>query len=179
MQTGYVLFVNGELVKVPEGELAMDCMLPEGPPHNLEIMQSLFNSIPRDADHTAEMWTTVDPNKTNVRAKAVYKLLPGFSLYLVLMGKNIIFDGKIEQRYRELMIACNVQPTSGPVDTVGLHYMLAANRSNNNPAAVAEPDSQTMREAMEGLEHGMDADLFRRGVVRKNSNPKCRNKVSV
>ena len=112
MQIGYVLFVNCELEKVPDGELASDCVLPEGPPNNYEVMASLFNSQPRDADHTAEMWTTVDPNKTNVRAKAVYKLLPGFSLYLTLMGKNLIFDCKIKQGYRELMIACNVQVSS-------------------------------------------------------------------
>jgi hypothetical protein len=63
LQMGYVLFVNGEVEKLPESELAQDCVLPEGPPDKFEIMVSLFNSIPRDADHTAELWTTVDKNK--------------------------------------------------------------------------------------------------------------------
>ena len=61
-------------------------------------MVSLFNSIPRDADHTAELWTTVDKDKTNVRARAVYKLLPGFSLYLALMAKNFTFESMAESR---------------------------------------------------------------------------------
>ena len=61
-------------------------------------MVSLFNSIPRDADHTSEMWTTVDKNRDNVRAKAVYKLLPGFSLYLSLMAKNFVYESKTESR---------------------------------------------------------------------------------
>ncbi len=69
LQIGYVLFVNGELEKMPEGELAMDCVLPEGPPNQYEIVASLFNCIPREADHNAELWTTVDKDKTNVRAK--------------------------------------------------------------------------------------------------------------
>lgn len=62
-------------------------------------MQSLFNAIPRNADHESEMWTTVDPNKTNVRAKGVYKMIKGFSLYLLLMGKNFLFESKTESRY--------------------------------------------------------------------------------
>ena len=227
MQVGYVLFVNGEVEKMPESELAMDCVLPEGPPDKFEVMASLFNCIPRDADHTAEMWTTVDKDKTNVRAKAVYKLLSGFSLYLVLMGKNFIFESKTEARYRDLLIVCNVQvkewnsmrpnccvdwkshmphgrlrfcyfavisqpssdvishvisqPSSGPVDLEGLYYMTASsNRSTHHAlGASGERDPTSMKDVMEALEEGMDIEIFRRGVVRSNTNPKCRNKVCV
>ena len=56
----------------------------------------------------------MDKEKTNVSCKAVYKLLQGFSLYLNLMGKNMLFEGKTEQLYRELLIACNVQVSIVP-----------------------------------------------------------------
>ena len=49
------------------------CFCLQGPPEKIEVMVSLFNSIPRDADHTTELWTTVDKNKDNVRSKAVVK----------------------------------------------------------------------------------------------------------
>jgi hypothetical protein len=52
--------VNGEIERMPETELASDCMLPEGPPDNFEIMNELLNAIPRDADYNSELWTTVD-----------------------------------------------------------------------------------------------------------------------
>lgn len=123
LQTGYVLFVNGEVERLPVSELATDCVLPEvgvpamrsqcfvfwkcaaltrteqGPPDKFEIMVSLFNSIPRDADHTAELWTTVNMKQDNVRDKAVYKLLPGFSLYMGLMAKNFTLENRTESRW--------------------------------------------------------------------------------
>jgi hypothetical protein len=60
---------------MPENELARDCVMPEGPPDDMKIVCALVTSIPRDGDNNSEMWTTVDPNKTNVRAKAVSKLI--------------------------------------------------------------------------------------------------------
>ncbi len=76
----------------------------QGPPGtSFEVMVSLFNCVPRDADHTAELWTTVNKKNDNVREKAVYKLLPGFSLYLTLMAKNFTYESKMESRYRLYM----------------------------------------------------------------------------
>ena len=159
-------------------------------------MVSLFNSIPRDADHTAELWTTVDKNKDNVRSKAVYRLLPGFSLYLTLMAKNFTFETKSEsrwvffriqclacyeqltlvamRRYRDLLIACNVQASSGPTDTEGLYYMLdkPSASSTNDPAML-----KNVKKMMEKFENGMDADLFRSGVMRNSTGSKCKSKV--
>jgi hypothetical protein len=105
LQTGYVLFVGGEIERMPENELAQDCVLPEGPPDKFEIMNALLNSIPRDANYDSELWTTVDKERTNVRVKAVSKIIQGFSLYLVLMGKNFIFEHRTETRY---MLVCLV-----------------------------------------------------------------------
>jgi hypothetical protein len=98
LQTGYVLFVGGEIECMPENELAQDCVLPEGPPDKFEIMNALLNSIPRDANYDSELWTTVDKERTNVCVKAVSKIIQGFSLYLVLMGKNFIFEHRTETR---------------------------------------------------------------------------------
>ena len=95
---GYVLFVNGEVEKMPDNDLAMDCVLPEGPPDNFEAMSALFHNIPRDAGHDATMYNTVDKGRNNIRDKAVYKVMPGFQMYLCLMGKNYIFEKKTETR---------------------------------------------------------------------------------
>lgn len=62
-------------------------------------MNALLNAIPRDADHNSEMWTTVDRERNNVREKAILRLLQGFSLYIVLMGKNYTYENKIESRH--------------------------------------------------------------------------------
>ncbi len=61
-------------------------------------MNALLNSIPRDANYDSELWTTVDKERTNVCVKAVSKIIQGFSLYLVLMGKNFIFEHRTETR---------------------------------------------------------------------------------
>ena len=37
--------------------------------------------------------------------------------------------------------------------------------------------SKNMQKKMDKLEDGMDADLFRQGVMRKNMGTKCRSKV--
>jgi hypothetical protein len=75
IQVGFVQFVDGQVLKMPENELARDCVMPEGPPDDMKIICALLTSIPRDGDNNSELWTTVDPNKTNVRAKAVSKLI--------------------------------------------------------------------------------------------------------
>lgn len=46
----------------------------------------------------------------------------GFSIYLVLMGKNYAYESKTEDRYRNILIVCNVQPSSGPIDTDALSH---------------------------------------------------------
>jgi hypothetical protein len=70
-----VLFVDGEALKIPNNELARDTVMPEGPPDDMKIMCALLTAIPRDGDNNSELWTTVDQNKTNVRSKAVMKLI--------------------------------------------------------------------------------------------------------
>jgi hypothetical protein len=75
IQTGFVLFVDGQVLKMPENELARDCVMPEGPPDDMKIICALLTAIPRDGDNNSELWTTVDQNKTNVRSKAVSKLI--------------------------------------------------------------------------------------------------------
>lgn len=118
------------------------------------------------------------------------RAVQGFGLYLVLTGKNFIYEAKTEARYRDLLIVCNVQPSSGPLDMEGLLYRIngvgtriGATESTNaqqqqqqrgnsrGPAAAA-------KKTMEEFEEGMDEELFlRKGVVRSNANPKCKNKV--
>ena len=66
------------------------------------------------------------------------------------------------------------------MDTAGLYYMVNArgrgSAGNNAPNAAPNVDDESMCEAMDRLEDGMDADLYRKGVIRNNTNPKCRNK---
>jgi hypothetical protein len=146
-------------------------------------MNALLNSIPRDANYDSELWTTVDKDRTNVRVKAVSKILQGFSLYLVLMGKNFIFENRTETRYRDLLIVCNVQASSGPVDMEGLYYhvsgaagrMLMMGEAGAGPAQLA--GSEHSPKTLEDCENGMDLSMSRKGVVRSNTNPKCKNKV--
>lgn len=75
IEVGFVQFADGKVVNMPDNELARDCVMPEGPPDSMSIICALLTSIPRDGDNNNEKWTTVDPNKTNVRAKAVSKLI--------------------------------------------------------------------------------------------------------
>jgi hypothetical protein len=72
--------------------------MPEGPPDSFDSMCQLLSNIPRDGENNAELWTTVDKDKTGVRADGKLKLIKGFSLYLVLMAKNFFFEGKTETR---------------------------------------------------------------------------------
>ena len=152
----------------------------QGPPNNFDIMNALLQGIPRDANYDSELWTTVDKDRTNVRVKAVSKILQGFSLYLVLMGKNFIFESRTEARYRDLLIVCNVQASSGPVDLEGLYYhvngtakRMVGAAGDANTAAVGSPQT------LEDCEDDMDLSTSRKGVVRSNTNPKCKNKVRV
>ena len=158
-------------------------------------MQALLHGIPHDADYDAEIWTTVDMNRTNVRAKAVSKILQGFSLYMVLMGKNFILEARTEARYRDLLIVCNVQASSGPVDLEGLYYRVNSSASKGSKsgrggggaaaaaaaAALGSSSSKkrknTRCDTLEMFEDGMDLDIFRQGVIRSNGNPKGKNKV--
>ncbi len=95
----------------------------QGVGNNLPLMEALFNLVPRDADYDSVLLTTVDPDKTNMRVKAVSKIIKGFGLFLVLFGTNIIHDFLVHQRFLAMSIACNIQPSSGPTDIEGLHYL--------------------------------------------------------
>jgi hypothetical protein len=119
---------------------------------------------------------------------------------MVFMGKNFPYDGKTESRYRDLLIVCNVQPSSGPVDMDSLLKQAAdykrlimseeaavnARHYQDNPDAAAR-DAQALRMAGGGsstedpirlLEEEMDIDvhLLRKGVVQRSRSMKGRNK---
>jgi hypothetical protein len=112
--------VNGEIEKMPSDELARDCIMPEGPPDNLEGMNQLLTVIPRDGDNNSELWTTVDKEKNNVRSRALMKLLKGFSMYVIGLATNVRYDGKVGGRFLDTLIVCNVLPSSGPPDLDGI-----------------------------------------------------------
>ena len=132
----------------------------------------------RDDDHNVEQWTTVDPNRTNVREKAVQKLLQGFSLYIVLMGKNYPYENKIESRWRDTLIVCTIMASSGPVDTDGLLYLSTNRNASSNRRALQNANQQQGNnnqhqdgddvDCIEQLEDKMDAEVSRKGVVRAN-----------
>lgn len=94
--------------------------MPEGPGGDFEALCQLLAGIPRDGEHNSELWTTVDKDKTNVRAKAVSKLIVGFSLYLILCAKNFQYCSKGEARYCDFLIVCNVMCSSAPPDLQGI-----------------------------------------------------------
>ena len=112
--------VNGEIEKMPTDELARDCIMPEGPPDNIEGMNQLLTVIPRDGDNNSELWTTVDKEKNNVRSRALMKLLKGFSMYVIGLATNVRYDGKVGGRFLDTIIVCNVLPSSGPPDLDGI-----------------------------------------------------------
>lgn len=122
----------------------------QGPPDSFPIVNTLLNALPRDSDYNSEMWTTVDMNKNNARDKGKMILIQGFSLYLVFMGKNFAYEGKTETRYRDILIVCNVQPSSGPIDMEGLtkqasdykQLISAAAAQNARQAAAEQADQQ-------------------------------------
>lgn len=177
------------------------CLSVQGPPDRFDTVNQLLNSIPRDGDYDSELWTTVDKDKTNVRQKAKSKLVKGFSIYMVFMGKNFPYDGKTESRYRDLLIVCNVQPSSGPVDMESLLKQAAdykrlivseeaaeiARHYQNNPQAAAA-DAQALlmvgggngaaaagqeeQDPIRMLEDEMDIDLH---LLRKGVVQKNRN----
>lgn len=99
-------------------------------------MNTLLNAIPRDGDYNSELWTTVDKDKTNIRERGMMKLIQGFSLYMVFMGKNFAYEGKTESRYRDLLIVCNVQVSVSCVWYVGGHtcfYYTLSRQSASRP----------------------------------------------
>ena len=163
LQVGFILFVGNRIEKMPDNELASDCVMPEGPPEKAENLNALLSAIPRDDDHMIEHWTTVDPNRTNVREKAVQKLLQGFSLYVVLMGKNNPFENKIEARWRDTLIVCTVMASSGPPDIDGMLYL-----STRNSLLSGGGRHHVTRDPVEILENKMEKDVSRKGVVRGN-----------
>ncbi len=55
-----MLVVGNRIERMPETELAADCMLPKGPPDQFDTMNLLLHTIPHDADYNSEHWTTVD-----------------------------------------------------------------------------------------------------------------------
>lgn len=159
----------------------------------------MFAQIPRDADYNASLLTTVDPDKTNMRVKMVSKIIQGFMLYLVLYGTNTIYDQRTQLRVQGMYIACNVQPSSGPTDVEGLHYMTRLRerlrgqhkqqqqqRSAAQARAAAsvendEEDAGFTHKALEKMlaeyEDEMENEYcLRKGIVRSSTNPKCRNK---
>ena len=162
-------------------------------------MNMLLNSIPRDHDFDSILMTTIDKNKDNNRQKGRMKLWKGFSLYMVLTGKNFAYEGKTEERYRTMLIVCNVQPSSGPIDMDGLlqnagryrhllHSNVAAGDVMRDANALVDAlggqqqqlqRPRTAKEAIALLEEEMDVDisLLRKGVIRKDSSSKGRNKV--
>jgi hypothetical protein len=99
VQVGFVLFVDGEVTKMPENELARDCVMPEGPQDDMRIMCALLTSIPRDGDNNSELWTTVDPNKTNVRSKGIMKLIQVCSSVVVVKPTLHRFATLLTVRY--------------------------------------------------------------------------------
>jgi hypothetical protein len=107
----------------------------------------------------------VDRDRTNVREKARLKLIQGFSLYVVLMGKNYPYENKIESRWKDTLIVCTIMHSSGPADEEGLLYLSSHARTSQNP--------------VEKLESSMDTEKSRKGVVRNNKNQKNKSKVCV
>jgi hypothetical protein len=192
LQTGYAMFVDGKMELLPE-ELAQDCIFPEGVPDSFSIMNALLQGIPRDADYDSQLWTTVDMDRNNMRKKMISKMVQGFGLYLILTVKNFIYEAKTEARYRDLLIVCNVQASSGPLDMEGLLYSIngvgsrlgvadssdasnlqgARGRGGGGGSAGVSKRKRSMEEAEDGMEGG----IVRKGVVRSNANPKCKNKV--
>jgi hypothetical protein len=163
LQVGFVMFINNKIERIPESELAADCVMPEGPPERFETMNALLMAIPRDGDHNSEMWTTVDRDRTNIRDKARLKLIQGFSLYIVLMGKNYAYEPKIESRWRDTLIVCTIMYSSGQLDLEGMLYLSLRDGANQGPVEV--------------LENKMDSEVSRKGVVRNNRSQKTRSKV--
>lgn len=66
---GMVKMLDNDIQSMPTNELAKDCVMPEGPGTDFEIICRLLLQVPRDGDNNSEQWTTVDPNKTNIRAR--------------------------------------------------------------------------------------------------------------
>lgn len=162
VQTGFVLFVNGDVEKMPENELARDCVMPEGPPDDMKIMCAMLTAIPRDGDNNSELWTTVDKDKTNVRSKAFMKLIQGFSLYLCLLAKNYFYESKTESRFLDLTIVCNIMYSSGPPDLAGVYRKLDV-----------APD------AMEAAEDSHDSGSLGRPNLGCSTGTRSKKKASV
>jgi hypothetical protein len=182
-------------------------LYPQGPPDNFAIMQAIFNAIPRDSDHNSVMWNSVDMDKTNVRTKAVYRVLQGFTLYLILTGKNYYFESRTEERWQAMLIVCNVNPSNFPNDIDGLHYKPLTNplqsdaveflqrldpqgrrgnaaqgnarRARGSGGGGANDADVSLNDVMDALEKNMEAGQLRRGVYTTDPNQKCRTKVCV
>ncbi len=73
--------------------------------------------------HTMQSLEYCRQKNNNIRDKLVYKLLAGYQMYLCLMGKNYIFEKKMESRYMEVLIVCNLQESNSPIDKDGLRYI--------------------------------------------------------
>ena len=174
----------------------------QGVGNNLALMEALFNLVPRDADYDSVLLTTVDPTGTNMRVKAVSKIIKGFGLYLVLFGTNNIQDHLVHQRFLQMLIAANKQPSSGPTDIEGLHYLTrlrkrfekqakknsrrttlqAASTSRLGLPDGAEPSNsdlsdKDMDKVLAAFEDEMENEYcLRKRILRNSQNPKCSNK---
>lgn len=168
-------------------------------------MCQLLAAIPRDGDNNSELWTTVDKviffepsfdfslsidfplfiqDKTNMRSKAVMKLIVGFSIYLILMAKNFFFEGKTETRYVDLLIVCNVLCSSFPVDLRG---MMRRGNGELDAFEAAEVFSQLSLNLHSQLHSQLlidfkkiqevtDRNVLRRGIISTAVNQKDKKK---
>lgn len=91
----------------------------------------------------------MDKDKSNIRSKGVSKLIRGFSIYLVAFAKNQPYEQASEQRYRDLLIVCNILPANFTIDKDGLYH-----RKDGS------------KDAFESAEMQVDENLVRRGVMQ-------------
>lgn len=149
----------------PTGELARDCNAPEslvsGSSDPFNSMCQALTAIPRDGDHNSTLLSTIDKDKTNIRQTVRLKLIPGYSMYLLSTAKNFLLDPKTEQRFKDLIIVCNVRCSSGPIDEAGLQGRIEG-----------EADVFEQREACH------DRGDLRTGIVSKSRNFRTKQKGS-
>ena len=97
------------------------------------MMNAFFNQFPRDSEFKAEQWTTVDPGRNNQRVRACQTLLPGLSMFLLLMGKNQFDIPEVEERSWHLALVSNIAESSGPPDLDGAKSMMQGKNAAGEP----------------------------------------------
>ena len=141
---GMVMSIKDQIHGGPDQELGQDIVATEGLRDNLAIYNQLVNLIPRDGRMDATLTTTVDPDRTNIRSMAVYKLIPGFSIFLLMLCKNNFFERPVEDRFSDVMVVAFVLYTNTVPDTDGLSRHLDA-AADNFDAAEATADAAAAR----------------------------------